>query len=317
MNTSLVTVVIPVYNRERFIRGCLESVFRQTYRPIQVIVVNDGSTDNSAGIVREFGHDVTLICQENHGLSAARNAGIALASGEWIALLDPDDLWDSCKLEHQLSEALVEDDVLYSRFRTIDANGTLLSENLKNPKSDGPAPLSLAALLGRNYLHAGGSTAVVRKRRGDAVGWFDASNRYGWEDWQLWLSLACTCGRFRLIDEVLASYRRHDKNMSSGSLRMARGRLHAFECTRRKYPQAFGRPELEVYRSQLYRNYSILAHALFRAGEYGASAPYFWRAALGQRTDLGLWLRAAAASLPCRKTILPTLRKMVQRLKGG
>jgi glycosyltransferase involved in cell wall biosynthesis len=102
MTPPLVSCVIPLFNGERYIGQTLDSVFAQTHRPIEVIVVDDGSTDGSAAIVQKYGEGLTLIAQANAGHAAARNAGIAVATGEYIAFLDADDLWSERKLELQL-----------------------------------------------------------------------------------------------------------------------------------------------------------------------------------------------------------------------
>ena len=96
-----VSVIIPVYNGARFLRAALESVFAQTYRPIEVIVVDDGSKDDSAVIAQSF-PEVHYIHQENQGVAAARNTAIAAAHGEFFAFLDQDDLWTPEKLKVQI-----------------------------------------------------------------------------------------------------------------------------------------------------------------------------------------------------------------------
>jgi glycosyltransferase involved in cell wall biosynthesis len=97
----LVSVIIPVYNGARFLRAALESVFAQTYRAIEVIVVDDGSVDDSAAIAQSF-TEVHYIQQSNQGVAAARNNGIEAAHGEFYAFLDQDDLWTREKLERQV-----------------------------------------------------------------------------------------------------------------------------------------------------------------------------------------------------------------------
>jgi len=97
----LVSVIIPVYNGARFLRAALESVFAQTYPPIEVIVVDDGSVDDS-GIIAQSFPDVRYIHQENQGVAAARNHGIEAARGEFFAFLDQDDLWTPEKLKIQI-----------------------------------------------------------------------------------------------------------------------------------------------------------------------------------------------------------------------
>ena len=99
----LVSVIIPVYNREKYLAEAIESVLAQTYRPIEVIVVDDGSTDGSADIAKRFGSPVRYYFQPNSGAGAARNRGIAVARGSFLAFLDSDDLWVEDKLTHQMA----------------------------------------------------------------------------------------------------------------------------------------------------------------------------------------------------------------------
>ncbi|MHB8974346.1 MAG: glycosyltransferase family 2 protein [Pirellulaceae bacterium] len=102
MNAPTVSVVIPCYNRACFIAEAIQSALRQTHPPLEVIVVDDGSTDQSADVAAAFGPPVRVISQINQGPSAARNRGIAEARGEWIAFLDSDDLWEPQKLSLQM-----------------------------------------------------------------------------------------------------------------------------------------------------------------------------------------------------------------------
>ena len=109
----LVSVIIPVYNGARFLRAALESVFAQTYRPIEVIVVDDGSSDASGGIAESF-PEVHYIRQENQGVAAARNNGIEVARGEFFAFLDQDDLWTPEKLKVQIEHLLSNPQIGYT-----------------------------------------------------------------------------------------------------------------------------------------------------------------------------------------------------------
>jgi glycosyltransferase involved in cell wall biosynthesis len=109
----LVSVIIPVYNGERYLRAALESVFAQTYRPFEVIVVDDGSKDNS-GIVAQSFPDAHYIHQPNQGVAAARNHGIEVARGEFLAFLDQDDLWTPEKLNLQINYLLRHPDLGYT-----------------------------------------------------------------------------------------------------------------------------------------------------------------------------------------------------------
>ncbi len=97
----LVSVIIPVYNGEAFLRETLESVLAQTYHPLEIIVVDDGSTDGSVSLLHPYGDRITLLQQANKGVAAARNAGIKHASGDYIALIDQDDIWEPQKTAQQ------------------------------------------------------------------------------------------------------------------------------------------------------------------------------------------------------------------------
>ena len=109
----LVSVIIPVYNGARFLRAALESVFAQTYRPLEVIVVDDGSADDSGVIAQNF-PEVRYVRQQNEGVAAARNNGIEIARGEFLAFLDQDDLWTPEKLKVQVDYLLNHPELGYT-----------------------------------------------------------------------------------------------------------------------------------------------------------------------------------------------------------
>jgi len=100
-----VSVIIPTYNRERFVTGAIDSVLKQTYRDYEIVVVDDGSTDGTEAVLQTYGQKVTYIFQENAGVSSARNKGIELSTGEWVAFLDSDDEWDANYLASQMGRA--------------------------------------------------------------------------------------------------------------------------------------------------------------------------------------------------------------------
>src|SRR5262249_46275201 len=120
-----VSVVMPVYNGERFLRESLESVFAQTFQDFEMLCVDDGSTDRSASILQQYGPRIRVVRQENAGQSAARNAGVALAQGRYIAFLDQDDLWYPSKLMSQVAaiEANPHAVLVHCDFDRIDENG--------------------------------------------------------------------------------------------------------------------------------------------------------------------------------------------------
>jgi len=122
---DLVSVVIPVYNSEKFLSESIESVLNQTYKNIEVIAVNDGSTDDSLKILQQYSDMVNVLSQQNQGLAAAINAGIKKMKGKWFKWLSPDDILYPNAIENLIEEAkkLPENTILYSNWEIIDENG--------------------------------------------------------------------------------------------------------------------------------------------------------------------------------------------------
>ena len=103
MKESLISTIVPVYNGDRYLRETLDSILSQTYRPLEIIVIDDGSNDGTGRVVAEYGERVRYVWQTNAGETAARNRGLALAQGEFVAFLDADDLWHPEKLVRQMA----------------------------------------------------------------------------------------------------------------------------------------------------------------------------------------------------------------------
>ena len=102
MNNNLISIIVPVYNVSEYLPRCLDSLINQTYKNIEIILVNDGSTDNSLEICKKYAEKdlrIKVIDKENGGISSARNTGIAEASGEWIGFVDSDDYIEPCTYE--------------------------------------------------------------------------------------------------------------------------------------------------------------------------------------------------------------------------
>jgi glycosyltransferase involved in cell wall biosynthesis len=121
MTEPLISCIVPVFNGERYLTEALESILKQTYRPLEIIVVDDGSTDGTRALVASYGDQVRYLWQPNSGPATARNQGLSAASGEFVAFLDADDLWHPEKLERQLSrfEARPELDVCVTHVQNF------------------------------------------------------------------------------------------------------------------------------------------------------------------------------------------------------
>ena len=214
-----VSVLIPAYNAQATLLQTLQSVERQSFGDLEVIVVDDGSRDDTARIAADFAaRDARfrLVRQANAGAAAARNAALALARGAWIAPLDADDLWHPDKLARQvqcLKSAQPGTVLVYSWSVDIDERSLVISRRLDLDRFEGDA---YAALVLTNFI-GNASVPLVRRDALVAVGGWDSSLRaraaQGCEDWQLYLRLA-EVGDFVLAPGFLIGYRQTSGSMS-------------------------------------------------------------------------------------------------------
>ena len=137
MKEPLVSIVIPIYNMETYLEECIQSVLIQTYKNLEIILVNDGSTDSSAHICNRMSNcdkRVKVIHQHNQGVCAARNAAIKICTGDYIAFVDPDDKVPDTMIERMLKSAMKNNaDAVYGCFQEIDKDGNQIS-NLQFPE---------------------------------------------------------------------------------------------------------------------------------------------------------------------------------------
>ena len=229
-----VSVVIPCYNAERFLRETLGSIVAQTRPVTEIIVVNDGSKDDSARIAAEFDPRVRVINQVNQGESAARNRGIAEATGDWIALLDADDLWEPAKLERQLEAAATGGEsvvCVYTDFYFFrDGKKSATVQFPANHES----PDYVAHMLSKATVNT--SSALLRAKVVKQVK-FPEETRDA-EDLIFFTSLR-ELGTFVRIPEPLVGYRVSGGNQSSRrdhALRSVRSCLAWFDRRADRYP---------------------------------------------------------------------------------
>jgi len=220
------SIIVPCYNGEVTIANTLESVCIQTYSDFEVIVVNDGSTDSSLDIVKSYLGRLPLkiISQKNSGLGAARNTGIDMASGEFIAFLDADDLWFDNKLQTVYS---------FIKKQHGDVDVVCHSEEMKRKKislgvlKHGPYTSYEDLLFKGNSLSP--SATCVRKKMLEEVGLFSLDKKgHGVEDWDLWLKLARKNAKIYYIEDVLGVYVLYGDNMSEAPEFHKKGR-YVFE----------------------------------------------------------------------------------------
>jgi glycosyltransferase involved in cell wall biosynthesis len=202
-----VSVVIPAYNAERFIAEAIQSVLAQTYEVTEIIVVDDGSSDHTCEVAAGFAR-TRVLKQPNGGPGAARNTGIKAASGDWIALLDSDDLWLPRKTEIQLGYITPETGVIHAnQFDSIDFGK-----------------------LWHRQAHVTPSGALVRKQALLDVGGFEESRAIiGVEDVNVWLKIALTNWLFVKSEVDLFGYRPTAQSLSGNDLKMARAELASID----------------------------------------------------------------------------------------
>ncbi len=184
-----VSVIIPAYNAERYIADAIESALGQTLPPYEIIVVDDGSTDGTADVVRRYGEPVRLLLQRNRGPAAARNRGLMEARGEFVAFLDADDVWTRRNLELQVAALTASPRACLSYGRIQWFSGRPSASLSETEPSHDPQPAGdVLPVLVLRHLWA---TPAVVVRRGAvlSVGGFDDALRIG-EDYDLWLRLA-------------------------------------------------------------------------------------------------------------------------------
>jgi glycosyltransferase involved in cell wall biosynthesis len=196
--------VIPVFNGERFLREAVESVLAQNYSPIEIIIVDDGSTDGTRAVAQTLPEIVCYLHQTNQGPAAARNRGIEHAQGSLIAFADADDLWPRAKLELQLPYLLDDPaiEIVMGRIQQVLSSCAVNGETQAQTFAEPTFSVNLGSV-------------VIRKSVFERVGLFDATMRYS-EDVD-WFMRAREAGvAIMTIDAVTLFYRQHDANMTRG-----------------------------------------------------------------------------------------------------
>jgi len=211
-----VSVVIPAFNKANLTIKTIESVLCQTYENIEVIVVDDGSTDDTKNKLQLFGDRIHYIYKQNGGACSARNVGIKQATGEYIALIDCDDVFDSEKIAKSVEclEKNPDCGFIYTGAYFINGNGDVISEHRISGCS--ASGLIASRLILQNFIC--NSTVIVRKECFREVGYFD-EKIFIPADWDMWLRLSEKY-KAAYIDEKLTSYRVTDSytvsNMEMG-----------------------------------------------------------------------------------------------------
>jgi glycosyltransferase involved in cell wall biosynthesis len=204
-----VSVIMPAYNQRRYVGQAIDSVLSQTFADCEIIVINDGSTDETAQVLAGYGDRIRVVTQANSGPAAARNSGLLIAKGEMIAFLDGDDLWYPEMLASTVShlQRNSDADLVSGAWDYIDSSGQTIEGATKPSRFQAriQADFLKEIALGNLFpVHA----LLVRRKCFDCCGLFDTSLE-AMEDWDLWLRMAVHGHRADLIDIPVARYRRH------------------------------------------------------------------------------------------------------------
>ncbi|HXL57272.1 MAG TPA: glycosyltransferase [Chitinophagaceae bacterium] len=210
---QLVSVIMPAYNAEKFIAESINSVIAQTYKHWELIVIDDGSEDNTKLIINEFINKesrIKYVYQANGKQGKARNKGIGIANGELIAFLDSDDIWKPKMLEKQVDLITkTGSDLVFSDIKFIDAQSNMIDENHTVPDEKFEGITGIKFFLQKNLIPT--TTVLAKKAAILKVGGFKTSNELQYaEDYDLWLRILVSGARFVYNLEPLALYRKYE-----------------------------------------------------------------------------------------------------------
>jgi len=272
-----VSVVIPTYNYGRFIKAAISSVLDQTRSPSEVIVVDDGSTDETTAVVAAFGKAVRYMRQDNAGVSAARNLGVRESTSQLIAFLDADDTLEPSTLEKQVARLDRDEEIglVHCAMREFDdETGATIRLHMEG----GEDRVANNLLLWEGPLIVAAGAIIVSRQAFDRVGGFDTRMKVG-EDWDFCYRVA-QLFKIGFVAEPLVNYRRHNAAAHWNVENMERGMLMFYE-------KAFATddPEILKLRRRAYGNFHrVMAGSYLHSGRMGK---FFWHAAKS------IWMRPA------------------------
>jgi len=212
----MTSIIVSIYNSEQTLYSMIESVLNQTYQNFELILINDGSVDNSLKIIKNFmkkDERIVLIDKENSGLTKSLNIGLLKAKGEYIARLDADDVWFPTKLEKQIK--LLKNDIncilVGTAYNEIDYNGQIIYENQRTPLILEYKDILEYIIRFNPFLH---SSVVFKRLVLDTVGLYNEEFKYT-QDYEYWIRIMC---KYKVVnlEEILVS-RRYSENMISVS----------------------------------------------------------------------------------------------------
>jgi len=266
-----ISVIIPAYNSADYIGEAIRSALAQTYTNFEIIVVDDGSTDATPEIVREFGHEVTYIRQENGGAASARNHGIRVAKGEFIAFLDADDTWLPDKLEKQIT--LFKNDpelgMVFTENYLFDEEGIYCDSLDKKER------LMSGDLAQSIFMNSGVATptVMVRSEVFRKLGTFEESLTQS-EDDNMWIRITSNY-KGTLIDEPLVKIREHKGRISHDHVKLFDSILQSISMLQSQYGEAVQKKIEPVLKKKISLVLFDRGHAQFDMGDYSRARRSF------------------------------------------
>jgi len=262
--TPTVSVIIPTYNNASFLGEAVESVLSQTYKKIEILVVDDGSTDTTAQVIEKYKEQVRYLYKENGGVSSARNRGLEEARGEWVAFLDADDLWLPDKLQSQM-EPMIQND----RVGIVTCGAMMINEEDQMIDQfmipDYRNRENLLKSLYKENVISGGSQVLVRKKCLERVGNFDESLKCG-EDWDMWLRIA-KISEIVFIERPLVKIRTRADSCSNSSENLERNLRHECQVLKKNLPEVGLSPQKLFLKMESYSyRYFVTAWSYYEAG---------------------------------------------------
>ena len=254
--SELVSVIIPTYNCSKYVTEAINSVLEQTYNNYEIIVIDDGSTDDTEGILSLYMDKIRYVKKGNGGPASARNLGIKESKGEYVAFLDADDLWDSSKLEKQIA--------LFDENLDLGLVHTALSQFIASLENMAPSFTNSVEnnndfkdLFWHNFI--GTSTVLVRKECFEKLGTFNEGSEYfSVEDYDMWLRIAQEY-KIGYVADVLTFYRQHPDGISKNIDRSYNNERAVIEAAINRLPDLEKETGVDLRKrfSKLYQDYGF------------------------------------------------------------
>lgn len=212
-----ISIIIPVYNTEKYIEQCIESALNQTSDNIEILAINDGSTDSTESVLKKFENKIKIIHKKNGGTASALNIGIKNMTGDWFKWLSADDLLKEDAIEKLVSEIKklgkdAENCIIYSNYDLIDENGKII-DTFVEPNYNSLDIFQRNVIL-LDHFYGNGTTSIIHKSIFEKCGFFDESLRYK-DDYEFWLRCCIIFNyKLHLLPENLAQYRIHGEQLT-------------------------------------------------------------------------------------------------------